>query len=324
MQTERKILSVPEPCSEDWNAMSETEKGRYCAVCDKTLVNFAEMSDEQIAKTIEDKKSKGEKVCGHFRNDQLNRPLHTVLQYSRQYISLPVIASGAMLLSSMHIEEGQSRAFQHTAGAIGVPNKIHVLGDVAEFDIEQRENVLHGQVLDERGKPAQYASIQAFNNETIEPVYTDKHGKFTLITSETENIMLFASYRNKSSSTILIPLLSNAPYITFTLNQSRLSNVTEGKVDFVLGGIGIDAYESENSISGILTDENGNPIADAMITVDVLKNRIYSKVDGTFTLPTLSAGDYIITIKHKDFKKKEIYRNVPSEFKRISIVLESE
>lgn len=312
MQTERKILSVPEPCSEDWNAMSETEKGRYCAVCDKTLVNFAEMSDEQIAKTIEDKKSKGEKVCGHFRNDQLNRPLHTVLQYSRQYISLPVIASSAMLLSSIHIEEAQNRNFHRTTGVLVVKNPRHL------------ENVLHGQVLDERGKPVQYASIQAFNNEIIEPVYTDKDGKFTLITSETENIILFASYRNKSSSTILIPLLSNAPYITFTLNQTRKSNVTEGKVDFVLGGIGIDAYESENSVSGLLTDEDGNPIAEAMITVEGLNNRIYSKMDGTFTLPTLSAGDYIITIQHKDFKKKEIYRNVPSEFKRISVVLESE
>jgi len=312
MQTERKILSVPEPCSEDWNVMSETEKGRYCAVCDKTLVNFAEMSDEQIAKTIEDKKSKGEKVCGHFRNDQLNRPLHTVLQYSRQYISLPVIASGAILLSSMQIEEGQNKTFYRTTGVLVIDHPIQV------------ENVLRGRVVDERGKPVQYASIQAFNNEIIEPVYTDKDGKFTLITSETENIILFASYRNKSSSTILIPLLSNAPYITFTLNQTRISNVTEGKVDFVLGGIGIDAYESENNISGILTDEDGNPIAEAMITVEGLNNRIYSKMDGTFTLPSLMKGDYVITIQHKDFKKKEIYRNVPSEFKRISVVLESE
>lgn len=321
MQTERKILSVPEPCSEDWNTMPENEKGRYCAVCDKTLVNFADMSDEEVAKTIEDKKSKGEKVCGHFRNDQLNRPLHSVLQYSRQYISLPFLASGAMLLSSMKIAEVPNQKYVRTIGVLVIRNK--------NADM----NLLKGKVVDTYGKPVQYASIQAFNNKNIKPVYTDKDGEFTLITKENGNLILYASYRNKSSSTALIPLLSNAPYITFTLDQVRMSDSLEGEVSIGETRVGVECTQTadivntdinatDDSISGMLTDEYGNPISNATITIEGIENKVQSKFDGTFTLPVLPEGDYVITIKHKDFKKKEIYRNVPSEYKRISVVLE--
>lgn len=321
MSKTTQILSVPEPCSEDWNTMPENEKGRYCAVCDKTLVNFADMSDEEVSKTIEDKKSKGEKVCGHFRNDQLNRPLHSVIQYSRQYISLPVLASGAMLLSSMKIAEVPNQKYVRTIGVLVIRNK--------NADM----NLLKGKVVDTDGKPVQYASIQAFNNKNIKPVYTDKDGEFTLITKENENLILYASYRNRSSSTVLIPLLSNAPYITFTLDQKMMNASTEGEVSVGIPCVGIEDTEFvdvvntdvgviDDDISGMLTDEYGNPISNATITIEGIENKVQSKFDGTFTLPVLPMGDYVITIKHKNFKKKEIYRNVPSEYKRISVVLE--
>ena len=315
------VLSVPEPCSEDWNAMPEKEQGHYCSVCDKTLVNFADMSDEEITKTIEAKKSKGEKVCGHFRNDQLNRPLQNVLQYSRQYITLPVIASGAMLLSSMKIEEAMEQRYTHTTGVL-VPRETNY-----------GMNVLKGKVIDIDGQPVRYASIQAFDNKSIKPVYTDENGEFTLLTKENDNLILYASYRNKSSETVLIPSLSHAPYITFTLDQIGMESFLEGDVTVgipcveVSGNEAVDIVNTNISslddiVSGLLTDEYGNPIADATISVEGIHNSVISNQDGTFALPPLPEGDYIITIRHRDFKKKEVFRNVPSEYKRISVVLE--
>ena len=66
------MLSIAEPCHENWNGMLPEEKGRFCASCQKTVVDFTNMSDRQIADYF--KKPAGS-VCGRFYNDQLNRPI---------------------------------------------------------------------------------------------------------------------------------------------------------------------------------------------------------------------------------------------------------
>lgn len=332
MQTERKILSVPEPCSEDWNAMSESEKGRYCDVCDKTVVDFSGMSDEEMIHTIEEKKVQGIRVCGHFHNSQLNRPMQTVLQYSRQYFALPVLASGAMLLSSMQIEEGQERVYCKTTGVIAIENTYFTEGELVVGEVNMSENVVHGRVVDTDGKPIAYATVLPYKNENIKPVISDRNGEFMFEKSESESLILYAISNNKSSSAVIIPQSSNVPYITFTIErvgkaETRIgkvaaSSVTEHHIE-TSPVAPLNISEFENHISGILTDDNGNPIADAMITFEGVKNGMRSQKDGTFTLPSLLKDDYTITITHENYKKKEIYHSLPSEFKRISIVMES-
>lgn len=65
-------LSIPEPCHEDWDAMMPDDKGRFCASCQKTVVDFSNMSDRQLAEFF--KKPAGS-TCGRFHQDQLNRDL---------------------------------------------------------------------------------------------------------------------------------------------------------------------------------------------------------------------------------------------------------
>ncbi|HWJ90303.1 MAG TPA: T9SS type A sorting domain-containing protein [Flavisolibacter sp.] len=69
----RKIsLSIPEPCHEDWSKMTPCDKGKFCAACQKTVVDFTNMSDRQIAEHF--KKTSGS-VCGRIMGDQLNRDI---------------------------------------------------------------------------------------------------------------------------------------------------------------------------------------------------------------------------------------------------------
>lgn len=65
-------LSVSEPCHENWSKMTPDERGRFCASCQKTVVDFTNMSNRQLAEYF--KKPKGS-VCGRFHNDQLDRPI---------------------------------------------------------------------------------------------------------------------------------------------------------------------------------------------------------------------------------------------------------
>lgn len=67
------ILQIPEPCQENWNEMTPENKGRFCGSCQKTVVDFTEMSDEQVKHYLLDNKHKN--TCGRFYATQIGRPL---------------------------------------------------------------------------------------------------------------------------------------------------------------------------------------------------------------------------------------------------------
>ncbi|MFS4473351.1 hypothetical protein [Chryseobacterium sp. T20] len=66
-------ITIPKPCHENWNAMTPDEKGRFCAVCSKTVRDFRRAPDDEI---IEAFTNASQKICGNFNPSQLNRDLH--------------------------------------------------------------------------------------------------------------------------------------------------------------------------------------------------------------------------------------------------------
>jgi hypothetical protein len=66
-------LSIPKPCSRNWEGMAQNETGRFCDNCNKTVIDFTQYSDQQLADFF--KRSK-EHMCGTFRNDQLEKALY--------------------------------------------------------------------------------------------------------------------------------------------------------------------------------------------------------------------------------------------------------
>ena len=65
-------VQIPQPCHERWADMQPTERGRFCASCQKTVVDYSALTDQELMRLL----SKPlETTCGRFRNEQLNRPL---------------------------------------------------------------------------------------------------------------------------------------------------------------------------------------------------------------------------------------------------------
>jgi hypothetical protein len=61
-------ISIPKPCSEDWNQMTTSEKGRFCASCQTQVINFKEMPIEEIKHFLEQKTGSS---CGRFSKYQI-------------------------------------------------------------------------------------------------------------------------------------------------------------------------------------------------------------------------------------------------------------
>lgn len=74
-------VSIPNPCSENWNDMKASEKGRFCTKCATVVTDFTQKTKAEVTQFFQEASSK---VCGRFRNDQLHVALVPVTTPSRK------------------------------------------------------------------------------------------------------------------------------------------------------------------------------------------------------------------------------------------------
>jgi hypothetical protein len=72
-------ILIPNPCSENWDNMKPNGNGRHCSVCDKTVVDFTKLSDNEIKQYFLQNSTK--KTCGHFHKGQLNFEKNKIQKY---------------------------------------------------------------------------------------------------------------------------------------------------------------------------------------------------------------------------------------------------
>lgn len=65
-------ITIPKPCSENWQKMEKREQSRYCSACQRCVIDFTNFSENELMSYLN---STNEKVCGHFNQSQLNKLL---------------------------------------------------------------------------------------------------------------------------------------------------------------------------------------------------------------------------------------------------------
>jgi len=69
MKKTQYSLSIDNPCSQEWQGMTPNKFGKYCSSCEKTVVDFIVMSDNEIIAFLEKSQNS---ICGRLSNTQLN------------------------------------------------------------------------------------------------------------------------------------------------------------------------------------------------------------------------------------------------------------
>lgn len=64
-------IEINKPCHENWDAMTPNEKGAFCKVCTKNVIDFSKQTLDEI-KDFFSSLPKSNKVCGRFKESQLN------------------------------------------------------------------------------------------------------------------------------------------------------------------------------------------------------------------------------------------------------------
>lgn len=176
-------ISIPDPCNENWNEMTPTEKGRFCGSCQKEVTDFSKMTKIEIQDFFIKKAT--ESTCGRFEARQItefNRPEVK----TRKLNSKPwwVAAATIFIFAKQGISQGkpqienQSKVeISKSPVAMEAPKESKV--DPGDEVINDSLVTITGQVIDEYGEPIFAATIRI--KDTSLGCLTDFDGKFKLI-----------------------------------------------------------------------------------------------------------------------------------------------
>ena len=71
----KSFIQIPKPCTEDWNSMTPTEFGRHCKICNKSVIDFTQKTDDEIKAYFQN--LKGKSTCGYYHTSQVELPINT-------------------------------------------------------------------------------------------------------------------------------------------------------------------------------------------------------------------------------------------------------
>jgi len=170
-------LTIPQPCSESWAAMTPAAQGRHCAACQKTVVDFSRMSDaEVLAYLAKPGQASG---CGRFLASQLERrllpPQNTNATRWRSWLMAAVALWGLRETAGSEAK-GQTRTEQRAVSA-GSPLDYSIKPD---YEGIPGPRVLRGTVVDSstsEGLPG----VSIFLQGTTIGTSSDSDGKFSLV-----------------------------------------------------------------------------------------------------------------------------------------------
>jgi hypothetical protein len=103
--------AIPQPCQEDWNKMTPTLQGAFCSSCQKTVIDFTKLSDDEVLNYLNE--NIHNKICGRIEVKQLERInlyvdaniLYSNISLWKKYLAIILICFGSMIMSCNNNEQ---------------------------------------------------------------------------------------------------------------------------------------------------------------------------------------------------------------------------
>jgi hypothetical protein len=192
-------ISIPEPCHKGWQNMTPVEKGRFCASCQKTVLDFTHLSDNEIIKVV----TKNDNLCARINGSQLNKNLIETKTKSNYfgYFATTVLAFLGLGTESVIAQEKpvvEQTDFKYLNKVSDSVKKITVSGRVT---------------YDGHPLPGAIIKIKGTKNSTN----TDQNGKYTIEVNQGE-ILIF-SFLSMIDKEVLV---RNSKKINVVLHQEEM------------------------------------------------------------------------------------------------------
>lgn len=303
-------LTIPKPCHEDWDKMTQADKGRFCGSCQKQVVDFSSMSDRQVAEFF--KKPSTGSVCGRFMTDQLDRAIEMPkkrIPWLKYFFQIALPAFFVSKVSAQQPKVGKVISTKGTTAVVIPDNQpakpdlnsvCHksaedtlspmILGGIAmEYEYNQR-----GRVVDaETGEPLADVYMEIVTGKDKETALTLQDGSFTFAINRhkpVKNILVsrigyemqqikYSQLQKEPDGTILVKLKSNHPLMLkgeIAVNTCRQPLMGDIDASYIA--------EKGNTIKGVVVDENDNPVSYASIQAGNVMNFFVADGKGEFEI----------------------------------------
>jgi hypothetical protein len=200
-------LSIPKPCSENWNSFTPTSKGGFCGSCQKNVIDFTKASDEEIIDFIN---HKPEHVCGRFRGNQLKT--YSLLPPATIRPGYTLLKAGVLSLLLLFI----GRQTPAQTPSIKPATEINQQSKASTDQKKSTEIVIKGIVTDAQDK-LPMAAVSIHQKGTMNGTITDAEGKYELKINLDNGRVLGFNFIGMVTQEVTIPD-SNNPIIDVSLS----------------------------------------------------------------------------------------------------------
>lgn len=209
-------LTLPEPCSEDWNKMTPTEHGRFCDKCQKCVIDFRGFSDAELYRFFE--KNTDNNICGWFRNSQLDRdipPPDTSLSHFYKW----ALAAGLTLLLTTSPDMETFAQAPFNTEQVSAGNK------------QQYYGYIYGVVTDRYGRRLPNVKISMVTKDVVQmSTVTDRNGIYKLNATPTGHLTLvfeLDGYQKYKLTSVPVMGRNAQLFVPFRMSEARATGVDD-------------------------------------------------------------------------------------------------
>ncbi|WP_298121157.1 carboxypeptidase-like regulatory domain-containing protein [Flavobacterium sp.] len=216
-------IQIDKPCSENFNSFNKTEKGGFCNSCQKTVIDFTKMSDQEIIKYFDNEQSK---TCGLFLETQLKSYSNPTIPSSNKN-SNPFITSvfGLSLLSTLTFANSYSQEKTINNETINKEN-VTIKQDNESTDLNEKITV-SGVISDESGPlPGANIYLKKYNIG----VQTDIDGKFTFPKQLQIGDILIVSYVGYKTKEVKVKSNNHSITMSYDIKLENAQVIMMGEV----------------------------------------------------------------------------------------------
>ncbi len=300
-------LSIPEPCHQGWDNMTPSEKGRFCSSCQKEVIDFTGMTDDELFAFFA-QKNQGS-VCGRTHVGQLETPITKHVVHKKKKFWYLQYAASLLLLFT---KPGGAKAQVKPPVTVTPATPIR-MGTVAYVQpVEQTNLLLKGTVVDENGAPIANASVVI--KGAARGVMADEEGHYQLRIKR--NDILVISAVGYESQTIV----TNDKKLSIETMLKSNRTILAGEI-VVVGGL---SWNNEDAIDydvprhkallQVKDKTNNGPLAKASIRIvqtgQSKQQEAQTNSQGEYLLRKIKANEsYTIIVTAKGYQTKNLLIN---------------
>lgn len=242
MKPSKLIITVPNPCHQNLSDMQAAENGRFCTHCNKTVIDFTAMTNQQLFDFFKNNKIN---VCGSFYSDQLNTTLTPPHKPNTKFSYIFTFLIGLFI---------QLKTF-----AQNTIQKQKISLSATQVKKNKTANTaltIKGKIIDSSNMPISYATVLVKQNSA--KFVADELGNFTItVPTSKKQIQLVVSHLNYSAKFITINTTKkiNAVEVKLQSKSTQLEEVAvkalsyqiRGKV--MIAGGAVVVYPQEKKLS---------------------------------------------------------------------------